>query len=272
MLLTLLAYGAGALLVGYLAAVLWIYARQSRRIYRPLREIITHPDAHGYAYEAVTLRSADGTRLCAWYVPNPDARRVLMFFHGNTRNISHCMDSIALFHRLGYSVFLFDYRGYGDSEGRPEENGTYLDAQAAWEYLLRERALSPDDIVMLGRSLGAAIASWLVARHTPRALVIESTFTSLPAVAADHHPWLPTRMLTRYRYPVDEHLRAARCPVLIVHSRDDEIVPFHHAQRLYEIAPGPKEFLEIEGMHFNGYRTSGAKYEAGLAAFLSRHG
>lgn len=271
MLLTLLAYAAGALALGYVAAALWIYARQSRRIYRPMREIVTRPDAHGYAYEDLTLRSADGVRLSAWYVPNPAARRVLMFFHGNTRNISHCMDSVALFQRLGFSAFLFDYRGYGLSEGHPAEAGTYLDAQAAWEYLLRERGLAPDDIVVLGRSLGAAIASWLVARHTPRALVMESTFTSLPAVAADRHPWLPARMLTRYRYPVDEHLRDIRCPVLIVHSRADEIVPFHHAQRLFEIAPGPKELLEIRGMHYNGYRTTGARYEEGLASFLSRY-
>lgn len=270
--LTLFASIVGALLAGYLVALAWIYARQSRRVYRPLRAIVTHPDAHGYAYEEVDLHAADGTRLKGWFVPNPEACRVLMFFHGNTRNISHCMDSLALFHRLGFSVMLFDYRGYGESEGSPAEDGTYLDAQAAWEYLLRERGLAPDDIVVLGRSLGAAIASWLAARHPPRALVIESTFTSLPDVAADHHPWLPARVLARYRYPVAEHLARIRCPVLIVHSRADEIVPFHHAERLLGIAPGPKELLEIEGMHYNGYRTSGPRYEEGLAAFFAKYG
>lgn len=267
----LLGLAAGALLLGYLLALARVYATQARRVFRPRRDLGTTPGACGYAYEEVTLRSADGTALCAWFVPNPEARRVLMFCHGNTRNISHCMDSVELFRRLGFGVFLFDYRGYGRSEGRPDEAGTYLDVQAAWEYLLRERGLAPADIVVLGRSLGGAIASWLAARHAPRALVLESTFTSLPDVAAHRYPWFPAHALIRYRYPVAEHVRTLRCPLLIVHSRDDEVVPFRHAERLFALASGPKELLVIEGMHHNGYRTTGARYEEGLASFLARH-
>lgn len=269
--LKLLGLTAGAMLLGYLLALAWVYVTQSRHVYRPRRDIGSTPDAYGYAYEEVTLRSADGTALWAWFVPNPETRRVLMFCHGNTRNISHCMDSVELFQRLGFGVFLFDYRGYGRSEGRPSEQGTYLDVQAAWEYLLRERGLAPGDIVVLGRSLGGAIASWLAARHAPRALVLESAFTSLPDVAAHRHPWFPAQALVRYRYPVAEHVPMLRCPLLIVHSRDDEIVPFRHAERLFELAPGPRELLVIEGMHHNGYRTTGARYEDGLASFLARY-
>lgn len=258
-------------LVMYAGIVAWTYARQRQRIYRPQRELVTQPDAHGYAYEDVFVRSADGVRLHGWFVFNPRARGTLIYCHGNTGNISHCMDTLALLHRLGFSVLLFDYRGYGRSEGSPDEHGMYLDVEAVWEYLLRERGHAPQDIVVLGRSLGGAVASWLAARHMPRALVIESTFTSLPAVAADHHPLLPARLLTRYRYPVDEHLRAVRCPVLIVHSRDDETVPFTHAQRLFGIASEPRELLEIGGRHCDGYLSSGAVYEEGLAAFFARH-
>ncbi|MDR2878270.1 MAG: alpha/beta hydrolase [Chromatiales bacterium] len=267
----ILALIAGVLLLGYLLALAWMYMTQAGRVYKPRRDIGSAPDAYGYAYEEVTLHSADGITLWAWFVPNPRAHRVLLFCHGNTRNISQCMDSVELFQRLGFSVFLFDYRGYGRSAGRPDEHGTYLDVQAAWEYLLREREYAPDDIVVLGRSLGGAIASWLAARHTPRALVLESTFTSLSAVAAYRHPWFPARALIRYRYPVAEYVRALRCPLLIVHSRDDEMVPFRYAERLFALASEPKELLMIEGMHHNGYQTTGARYEEGLASFLARH-
>jgi fermentation-respiration switch protein FrsA (DUF1100 family) len=269
--LNLLAVALLAALAVYAAVVVWTYAGQRRRIFRPQRELLTRPDAHGYAYEDVFMRSADGVRLHGWFVFNPQARGTLVYCHGNTGNISHCMDSLALFHGLGFSVLLFDYRGYGLSEGRPDERGMYLDVEAAWEYLLRERGHAPHDIVVLGRSLGGAVASWLATRHAPRALVVESTFTSLPAVAADHHPLLPARLLTRYRYPVAEHLRAARCPVLVVHSRGDETVPFRHAQRLFEIAPEPKALLEIGGRHGDGFLSSGAVYEEGLAEFIARY-
>ncbi len=269
--LSLLVSAALALAALYASVLIWTYARQTRRIFRPQRELVTQPDAHGYAYEDIFVRTADGVRLHGWFVFNQRARGTLIYCHGNTGNISHGMDTLALFHRLGFSVLLFDYRGYGRSEGRPDERGMYLDAQAMWEYLLRERGQVPRDIVVLGRSLGGAVASWLAARHRPRALVVESTFTSLPAVAADHHPLLPARLLTRYRYPVADHLRAVRCPVLIVHSRLDETVPFGHAQRLFEIAAEPKALLEISGRHCDGYLSSGAMYEEGLAAFLARH-
>lgn len=255
----------------YAALVIWTYARQTRRIFRPQRELITQPDAHGYAYEDFFVRTADGVRLHGWFVFNPQARGTLIYCHGNTGNVSHGMETLALFQRLGFSVLLFDYRGYGRSEGRPDERGMYLDVEAVWEYLLRERGHAPQDVVLLGRSLGGAVASWLASRHVPRALVLESTFTSLPAVAADHHPLLPARLLTRYRFPVAEHLRTVRCPLLIVHSRADETVPFRHAQRLFEIAAEPKALLEIGGRHCDGYLSSGAVYEEGVAEFLARH-
>lgn len=252
----------------YLVAMLWLYLGQRGRVYRPERDIITTPDTAGYEYEDVTLVTGDGVHLNAWFVPSSDERAVLLFFHGNNRNISHCMDSIEIFNRLGCSVFLFDYRGYGQSEGRPGEAGTYRDAEAAWRYLVERRGVSSGNIVMLGRSLGAAVASWLAVRHTPRALVIESTFTSLPDIGAELHPWLPARLLARYEYPVKRNLRSVHCPVLVVHSRDDELIPLSHGRALYEGANHPKSFLEIRGMHYDGFRTSGQDYVEGLARFF----
>jgi pimeloyl-ACP methyl ester carboxylesterase len=255
----------------YAAASWRLYAVQGSRIFRPLRDIVATPADHGLAYDEVGFDTADGLRLNGWYVPRAGARYLLMFFHGNTRNISHCLDSVLLFHRLGFNVFLFDYRGYGRSEGEPSEQGTYADAEAAWRYLASQRGAEPGSTVMLGRSLGAAIASWLAARRPPRLLVLESTFTSLPEVAAERYPWLPARLLARHHYPVARHLPRIHCPVLILHSREDEVIGFHHGTRLYEAANPPKEFLEIAGRHYDGYRTSGARYADGLAAFFDRY-
>lgn len=267
-----LIYGlAGAVLL-YILAMLKLYRGQRRRLYRPAREIITTPDVCGFEYQGHTLTTEDGVNLDSWFVPKPGASAVLMLFHGNTRNISHCLDSVEMFHTLGYSVFLFDYRGYGRSEGAPDERGTYRDAEAAWRFLTGPLGVPPERIIMLGRSLGAAIASWLAVRHRPRALVLESTFTSVPDIAAELHPLLPARLLSRYEYPVKHHLRAVDCPVLIVHSREDELIPFRHGRALYDLAGEPKDFLEIGGLHYSGFRTSGTMYVEGLARFLERCG
>lgn len=251
--------------------MVWVYVRQSRRMYRPLRELAAVPAAHGFAYEDVIFTAEDGVRLHGWYVPRAGSRYVMLFFHGNTRNISWCLDSLALFHRLGFSTFLFDYRGYGRSEGRPNEEGTYRDARAAWDYLVHERGIETGRIVMLGRSLGGAVAAWLAARQAPRALVLESTFLSFPDVAAELHPRLPARLMARYRYPVKDFIREVHSPVLVVHSRDDELIPYRHGHRLYEVAHEPKRLVSIAGPHYNGYVVSGELYAEGLARFFAEH-
>jgi len=262
---------AAIAVLAYGLLVLHIYRGQDLVVYRPERELVTNPAEHGLDYERVTIRTADGMRLDAWYIPEPNARRTLLFFHGNTQNISYCIESIEIFHRLGFNILLFDYRGYGNSDGHPDERGTYLDAEAAWNYLLTERNHAPDDIVVLGRSLGAAIASHLAAYHSPCALVIESTFTTLVDAAAELHPWVPVRWISRHRYPVIENIRSVQCPVLVVHAPEDELIPYHHGRSLYEAVPGEKAFLQIRGRHFDGFLTSGADYVTGLDEFFSRY-
>jgi dipeptidyl aminopeptidase/acylaminoacyl peptidase len=168
-------------------------------------------------------------------------------------------------------VFIFDYRGYGKSEGRISEKGTYLDAEAAWRYLVDERQVDPSKIFIFGRSLGGAVGSWLAQEHTPRALIIESTFTSIPDIAAQLYPFLPIRRLARFRYSAIDYVQQVSCPVLIVHSRDDEMISFSHGRRLFEAANEPKELLEIRGTHNEGFITSGKFYQDGLKSFISEH-
>jgi len=249
-----------------------LFVSQSRLIYYPQRDIITTPDQIGLSYEAVAFEAADGVRLSGWFVPaEGPPRGVILFCHGNAGNISHRLESIRLFHGLGLSTFIFDYRGYGQSEGKPTERGTYLDAEAAWRYLVQERQVAPTEIIVFGRSLGGAIAAWLAQDHTPGALIVESTFTSVPDMASHLYPFLPARLLSRFDYNAIDYVRKTHCPVLIVHSRDDEMIPFGHGRRLFEAADEPKAFLEITGTHNEGFVTSAERYQDGLDSFIARY-
>ena len=247
------------------------YIFQSHYIYYPERDLQADPGTIGLQFDSVCFETANGVNLSGWFIPSDGARGVILFCHGNAGNISHRLESIQIFHRLGLDVFIFDYRGYGQSEGKPTEQGTYEDAKAAWRYLVEERQLAPADIIVFGRSLGGAVASWLAQSHTPGVLILESTFTSLRDVAATLYRYLPVRLLLRFQYNTAEYLDRVNCPVLIVHSRDDEIMPFSHGWQLFEVAREPKEFLEITGTHNEGFMTSGKHYEEGLNAFISEY-
>ncbi|HSG94905.1 MAG TPA: alpha/beta hydrolase, partial [Afifellaceae bacterium] len=194
---------------------------------------------------------------------------VVLFFHGNAGNISHRLDSLRIFNALNLDTLIFDYRGYGRSDGKVSERGTYRDGEAAWRYLTVERGIAAEDIVLFGRSLGAAIATYVASRHTPGALIVESGFVSVPDMAANLYPWLPARRLARIKFPAGDYLRAVSCPVLIVHSRDDEIIPFEQGRKLFERALEPKHFLELRGGHNDGFLVSGRRYLDGLDNFLA---
>ena len=254
----------------YLAFAGFLFIFQSHYIYYPERVLSVTPHSIGLQFESVSFETTDGVQLSGWFVPSESARGVILFCHGNAGNISHRLDSIQIFHQLGLDVFIFDYRGYGQSEGKPTEQGTYKDAEAAWRYLIEERQVKPNEVIIFGRSLGGAVASWLAQSHTPGGLILESTFTSLPDIAAGLYPYLPVRLLLRFEYNTAEYLGRVDCPVLIVHSRDDEIMPFNHGQQLFESAKEPKKFLEITGTHNNGFITSGKRYEDGLHTFISQ--
>lgn len=258
----------------YLLFLLNLYLVQSRHIYNPTAAIATTPDKHGLKFEPVDFATTDDLMLHGWFVPRPvdnsSKERVVLFFHGNTGNISDCMSTLTMFHRLGLATFIFDYRGYGRSQGSPTERGTYDDAEAAWIYLLRDRGIKAEDVIVLGRSLGAAIAAAQAARHTPGALVIESTFTSAPELAAELFRFVPARLMSRFKYNVRENIASVRCPVLVVHSGEDEVIPFHHGKRLYEVAKEPKAFLEINGTHAEGFYSAGEIYIDGLKHFLDQ--
>jgi fermentation-respiration switch protein FrsA (DUF1100 family) len=261
---------AGVVVTVYAGLTLLLFLFQAHFIYFPIRQLEATPAAIGLAYEEVWLETEDGVRLSGWFIPADSADQVLLFFHGNAGNISHRLESIAVFRRLGLNVFIIDYRGYGQSEGSPDEQGTYLDAVAAWRYLTTERGFEAGQIILFGRSLGGAVAAWLAQQHTPRALILESTFTSIPDMAVRQFPFLPVRLLARFRYDTLAHMPHIDAPILIIHSPADEIIPYSHSRRLFEAAQEPKAFLELTGSHNQGFLITG-QYEADLAAFINKY-
>jgi len=261
-----------AVAAAYCVLCLLLFFFQSHLIYFPQigKEDFVTPQQAGMDYQDVAINSA-GEELHGWLVPVPQARGAVLFFHGNAGNVSHRLDYLRMFRELGFSVLIFDYRGFGKSSGEPSETGTYQDAEAAWNYLVETRRIAPSSIVLFGESLGGAVAAWLAARVKPRALIITSTFTSLPDLGAKLYPLFPVRLLARYEYNTRKYLQAATCPVLIVHSREDEIVPFEHGEQLYTAAHEPKQLLEIHGGHNTSLILSHDLWMKGVGAFLDRH-
>jgi len=267
-------FGPLIVLAGLVYALLciFLFLLQGRLLYYPDlggRQLRGSPADIGLEYESVTLVTGDDVRIHGWFIDARPQRGTLLFFHGNAGNISHRLDSLRIFNRLGLATLIIDYRGYGRSGGRISEKGTYLDAEAAWQYLTKTRGIDPQQIVVFGRSLGGAVAASLAAEHPPAGLILESVFTSVPDMAAKLYPFLPVRLLSRFSYDARRAVREVACPVLIVHSPEDDIIPFENGLALFAAAGEPKSFLQIRGTHNEGFLASGPLYYEGLDDFIS---
>lgn len=260
------------LLVG--AVGFWLFFRWFERsnVYQPSRNWWATGSELGGPWEAVEFKAGDGVRLSGWFFPartNAAFPKItVLISHGNGGNVSHRLTSYQLLLDLGVNVFAYDYRGYGQSEGRPSEPGTYLDAEAALDWL-RQRGFDEGHIVALGESLGGGIASELALRHPGlRGLILHSTFTSIPDIGAEMFPLLPVRTLSRIRYATHDKLRQIRTPVLILHSRTDTLIAFRHAERNFESAQSPKWLREIHGDHNDQPDASPQVYTDAIREFL----
>jgi uncharacterized protein len=219
-----------------------------------------YPDGYwkpdGLEFEDAWFTASDGARLHGWYVPHAEARAIVLFAHGNAGNISHRAEILDLLvHRLAVSVLAFDYRGYGRSEGKPSEAGVLADARAARTWLAERAGVSQRQIVLMGESLGGGVMVDLAAKDGTRGLILENTFSSLPEVAAFHYPWLPVKMLMRTQLNSAKKIRDYRGPLLQIHGDADSIVPLALAERLYDAANPPKQFVLIRGGDHNDQRT-----------------
>ena len=254
----------------YILIMIFMFIFQSRLIFFPRKEITITPEIAGLAYEDIFFSTKDGIELHGWFIPADSSRGVILFCHGNAGNISHRMETIRIFKDLDLSVFIFDYRGYGSSHGRPSEIGTYMDADAAWIYLTESRNVDPRNIVVFGRSLGGAVAANLASERSVGGIIVESSFTSINDLGSEIYPFLPVRLLSRFKYNTLEKIKKVKCPKLLVHSRDDEMISFKHGQRLFEAAEEPKEMLEISGTHNEGFLINSEIYIYKIDSFLNR--
>lgn len=248
-----------------------IYLWQPHLIYHPSKNIRFTPADIGLEYEDVNFTAFDGTNLHGWFVPAGDAKGTVLICHGNAGNISGRLDTIRIFDELGFDSFIFDYRGYGKSAGAPDEEGTYLDAMAAWDYLTDKRNIPEDKIVIFGRSLGAAIAAYLASEVDPRAVILESGFTSIPDMASKIYWYLPARHLSRFYYPTAKHAARIDAPVLVIHSSEDELIPYSHGQKTFEAANEPKKLFTMTGSHNDGFLINRNPYKNAIEKFLGEN-
>jgi fermentation-respiration switch protein FrsA (DUF1100 family) len=222
--------------------------------------------------EDVWFQASDGARLFGWYVETQADRPVILWSHGNAGNIIHRLDNLKLLHQMGLSVFLFDYRGYGRSQSlRPSEEGLYHDAVGAYDYLTRIRRVRAERMFLFGRSLGAAVAGELAVQRPVSALILESSFPSVEAVARYHYGGLPLHWLIGAEFRLIDRLPRLSLPKLIIHGERDDIIPLELGRQVFEAAVPPKEWYVIQGAdHNNTYLVGGAAYFRRLGEFVRK--
>jgi len=256
------------IIVGVLLLNGLMYLQQKHMIFFPIKEVSQTPAQWGLDHEEVVFNTADDIELHGWYIAAPGSEQVLLFFHGNAGNISHRRESIEIFHRLGLNVFIIDYRGYGKSQGSPDESGLYKDAAAAWQYLTETRGYSGEQILIFGRSLGGVVAAKLASEVDARGLILESTLSSARDFAQDVFKILSRVVVMRYDFNTSDYIQRVDYPVLVLHSPEDEIMPFHLGENVYRAANPPKKFIRMRGDHNSGFLLSQPQYEQQLAQWL----
>lgn len=253
------------LMIFFLGMVRYI---EKNSIYFPMKEITATPEEVGLSYEDVYFDTSDGKCLNGWFIAGDEDGVTVILNHGNAGNIGHRLEKLLIFHNLGLNVLIFDYRGYGKSEGAPSESGLYKDAMAAYIYLTEKRKVSEDQIVLYGESIGGAVVIDLARKVKVRALITEETFTSVKDMAKIAYPFLPHFVFST-RFDSVAKIRQVGCSKLIIHSVDDEIVPFPMGEKLFDEALPLKTFLKIRGTHNTAFLDSQKQFVEGIGSFLN---
>jgi fermentation-respiration switch protein FrsA (DUF1100 family) len=261
--------------VAYLALLLLLRLNESRLIYfpGPTRSLLPPPAHLGLSVERVEIPTEDGLTLVSWVLPaGADSTGFwLLICHGNAGNLSEFgrPDHYAGLRQLGLHILAFDYRGYGESEGVPSETGLYTDAQAAYRFLRERKAIPPERIVVFGHSLGSAVAIDLVSREPAAGLIVEGALTSIIERGRELYPFIPVRWIAASRYLSIEKISRVTIPKLFLHARGDEVIPLAHGRRLYEAAPPPKTFVELDGGHGDAFDLDSASYFGSIERFIA---
>ena len=236
---------------------LFAYFYADRMIFLP------QPSTYEDSPEILKLTTADGVQISALYLPNPKAKYTLLYSHGNAEDLGYGLPALKSLQEMGFSVFGYDYRGYGTSQGTPSEGNVYRDIDAAYNYLTQHLGISPNRIIAYGHSLGGGLAVDLASRKPIGGLIVENTFISAFRVVT-HIPIVPFDKFVNI-----DKIKQVRCPVLVMHGTADEVIPFWHGQKLFEAANEPKQFLWVEGAGHNNFRSvAGDRYQQALQQFV----
>lgn len=244
---------------------------EHNQVYHPDRILSCTGAELGRSFEDVYFRASDGVELNGWFFPGDTnsarASLAVLYCHGNAGNISHRLQMCEALLSTGVSVFLFDYRGYGRSGGRPSEAGTYRDGLAAQQWL-QNKGFGAKNILVYGESLGGGVGSELALRGLTGGLILQNTFTSVPDLGAELFPLLPVRWLAKIRYDTVSKLPLIKVPVMVMHSQGDHLVGFHHAKKNFAAANEPKLFCELKGGH-NDPLMDRDEFIGGMQKFLA---
>ncbi|MDR4501079.1 MAG: alpha/beta hydrolase [Nitrospirales bacterium] len=225
----------------------------------------------GLPLEDIWLSVSSETRVFGWFVNAGPGRPVILWCHGNAGNISHRLMNIAEFYRRGVSVMIFDYRGYGKSSGTPSENGLYQDALAAYDFLINQRAIAPERLIVFGRSLGTSIAAEVTRQRSAAGLILEGAFPSIQSMADHHYLGLPASWFVDSTFNLEEKLSHISLPVLVIHGEHDTIVPLKFGEQVFQTARGPKIWYPVKGAGHNDVPSVGGQaYYARLLSFIQK--
>ena len=242
-----------------------------KQVFFPDKTIVQTPADYDLPSEDVWFNSTDSIRLHGWLIPASPSNHILLFCHGNAGNISHRLDNVRLLNQRGISVFIFDYRGYGRSDGSISEKGFYLDSKAAYQVARKWADAHKAKLILFGRSLGGIAATHLGATKSCDGLILESTFTNMGAMARAHYPLPFAESLLEHRLNAVGEINQVRAPILFFHGDKDRIVPIRLGQALFEAAPNPKEFVVIPGAgHNDTFYVAGKEYFDKLEAFVEK--
>lgn len=242
---------------------------ENTSVFYPQRTLDATPDDLGLPFDNVEITTQDHVKLHGWLIKAPSAKSTLLFFHGNAGNISGRLGKIDLFHRLGLNVLIIDYRGYGNSEGHPSEQGIYKDAVAAYDYLMGREDMHDQSIISYGASLGGAVAIDLAIQRDVSCIIVDSTFSSAADIAKRIYPFIPS-FLMKTKLDSIGKINDISVPILFIHSTEDQTIPFALGKKLYDATPGQKEFIEIVGTHTEGHIYDKEKIKNGIGAFLKK--